>query len=320
MTAQSQAPRTWTAADNKRQMQVSDDAFIAKDLARFNHADNAMMHMPGGVEMDMPAHIADIIATYAAFPDIAPHNHNYKIVFGEGEWTFAVADVTGTNTGPVKGPAGAWVPPTGKKVAFELCTVARWIKRQMVEEYIWTDTFGMLRQLGFAGTPLVTDAPETLEMNPARPLSSAAGGSVNDNKRRMKESDDALNVRKLNAADLHFADGITVYGAGEKPMGADAYLQDTQRILAAFPDLRFHTDPYRVIVGEGDWTGTVARLTGTHTGLITSPEGMDLPTVPPTGKTINLNHYTIARWQNGEIAQLKVMFDFVGVLQQLGLG
>ena len=42
-----------TVEDNKRQMQVSDDAFIARDIARINHTDDAKMHMPWGVEMDM---------------------------------------------------------------------------------------------------------------------------------------------------------------------------------------------------------------------------------------------------------------------------
>ena len=41
MTPHSQRAPTSTVEDNKRQMQVSDDAFIARDIARFNHADDA---------------------------------------------------------------------------------------------------------------------------------------------------------------------------------------------------------------------------------------------------------------------------------------
>jgi hypothetical protein len=48
---------TWTVDDNKRQMQVSDDAYNAKDIARFNHHDDAEIHMAGGVDMDMDAHV-----------------------------------------------------------------------------------------------------------------------------------------------------------------------------------------------------------------------------------------------------------------------
>lgn len=33
--------------------------------SRFNHADDAKMHLPGGVEIDMAAHVANIIATLA---------------------------------------------------------------------------------------------------------------------------------------------------------------------------------------------------------------------------------------------------------------
>ena len=310
---------TWTVEDNKRQMQVSDDAFNAKDLARCNHADDAAIHMPGGVDLDMDAHMADAIAHYAAFPDIRVHNHDYKIVFGEGEWIIAVADVLGTNTGPLRDSGGAWLPPTLKTITFEVFTTAHWVNGLIVEEFIWYDTLHMMRQLRPAGTPVGLDLSHALEMTPLTPLHSGQSESPQENKQRMKAFHDAINARKLGRADLPFAPDAVVYGAADEPIGFDAYLADAERILAAFPDLRVHNDPYRVIVAEGDWTGTVSRMTGTHTGSLTSPARFGIPAVPATNKAFDLNYFTVARWQHGRIAQLKVIFDWVGVFQQLGL-
>ncbi len=78
MTTTGESRRVWTALDNKRQMQVSDDAYNARDIAHFNHHDNARMFYPT-YEIDMPAHIAEIVGYYAAFSDMETHNHEYKL-------------------------------------------------------------------------------------------------------------------------------------------------------------------------------------------------------------------------------------------------
>lgn len=77
----------WTVDENKREMQVSDDAFIARDLARFNHAPDVVVYYPGGVVMNLSAHLTDMRLTYSMFSDAKPHNHDYKVLFGDGDWT-----------------------------------------------------------------------------------------------------------------------------------------------------------------------------------------------------------------------------------------
>jgi len=193
--------KTWTVEDNLRQMQVSDDAYVARDFARFNHHPDAKMFMPGGVEMDMPAHVNDMLVGLAAFPDLRPHNHNYKIAFGEGEWTVAVEDATATNTGPVMGPRGQLVPPTGRKVNFEFATIAHWVDGLLVEEYIWADAPRQARQLGFLPSPVPAEPTVGLELGWTLPLSTRPGtDTVTDNKARMRQSDDALNAGNLDPA------------------------------------------------------------------------------------------------------------------------
>ncbi|MEN6443978.1 MAG: hypothetical protein WC391_07140 [Methanoregula sp.] len=53
MTTLNKLSRTWTSDDTKRPMQVSDEVFIAKEIARFNHGDDARMHQLGGIQVDM---------------------------------------------------------------------------------------------------------------------------------------------------------------------------------------------------------------------------------------------------------------------------
>ncbi|WP_432197519.1 ester cyclase [Streptomyces sp. bgisy027] len=315
------AGKIWSVEDNLRQMQVSDDAYNARDIARFNHRDDARMHMPGGVEMDMDAHVNDILAGLAAFPDLRPHNHDYKIAFGEGEWTFAVADVTATNTGPVMGPSGKFVPPTGKPVAFEMATAARWIEGRILEEYVWTDTPRMLRQLGLLPSPLPAEPTVGLALGSAIPLTARPGtDAVAENKARMKDSDDAWNAGELNAESLHFAPDILVYGLDEKPLGLDEYLGYVGLYRAAFPDLAIGNDPYVHIIGSGDWTVTIARSAGTHTGPLPLPDWVAPEPLPATGKRVDVPQYTAARWQDGKITHLKVMSDLFALAGQLGLG
>lgn len=48
-------------------MQVSDDAFITRDLARFNHAPDVVIYYPDGVLMNLLAHLTDMRLNYSMF-------------------------------------------------------------------------------------------------------------------------------------------------------------------------------------------------------------------------------------------------------------
>jgi hypothetical protein len=49
--------------------------------------------------------------------------------------------------GSMKGPDGKIVPPTNKKCEIEFCTVARWTNGEIVEEKLFYDLVGMLKQI-----------------------------------------------------------------------------------------------------------------------------------------------------------------------------
>jgi ketosteroid isomerase-like protein len=142
---------------------------------------------------------------------------------------------------------------------------------------------------------------------------------IAENKLLMKASDDAFNARILDGISLRYAANLIVQMVGEDPMDSDAYRRDVGWILTAFPDLRYGNDPYKLIIGEGDWTCSVAEVTGTNTGPLVELKRFGLPTLPPTDKAIRVDVCRVARWREGQIVQLEVFADFAGAARQLGL-
>jgi hypothetical protein len=69
-------------------------------------------------------------------------------LIAEGDYTCSVADFTGTFKGPMRGPNGKMIQPTNKKFHLEFCTVAYWKGMAIVEERLFYDQMGMLKQIG----------------------------------------------------------------------------------------------------------------------------------------------------------------------------
>lgn len=86
---------------------------------------------------------------FKSFPDNRVANRPYKIFFASGDWTCSVARFAGTMQGPMFGAKGVQIPPNGKSFEVDFCTVARWNdKGEIVEENLFYDVVGMMRQLG----------------------------------------------------------------------------------------------------------------------------------------------------------------------------
>jgi len=43
------------------------------------------------------------------------------------------------------------------------------------------------------------------------------------------------------------------------------------------------------------------------------------PEIPPTGKPFEVDFYTVAQWDNGQIVEENLMYDLVTFMKQLGL-
>ena len=109
-------------------MQTLDDAWNAQDLEIFRqrHKPDVVVRWPGQPEPThgIDDHSAEAIEFFKTFPDQHLDNRPYKVFFASGDWTCSIARFTGTMTGPMKGPDGKEIPPTGKSFEVDFCTVA----------------------------------------------------------------------------------------------------------------------------------------------------------------------------------------------------
>ncbi len=94
---------------------------------------------------------------------------------------------------------------------------------------------------------------------------------------------------------------------------ADLKEQYFDALVTAAPD-RSSRDV--VLIAEGDQVVEVARYTGTHTGTWRSPNGVE---IPATGKTVDFPFVGVFQVTEGKISSIRIHYDQVEVLTQLGL-
>ena len=71
-----------------------------------------------------------------------------------------------------------------------------------------------------------------------------------------------------------------------------------------------------VLYADGDHVVEEARYTGTHTGTWRSPNGAE---VPATGRKLDFPFVGIFRVGDGKISSIRIYYDQIEVLTQLGL-
>jgi steroid delta-isomerase-like uncharacterized protein len=116
---------------------------------------------------------------------------------------------------------------------------------------------------------------------------------------------------RLDVADEIIAEDIAFYGPnywGQPIRGLDAFKGFVSYLRSAFPDLHFTIEEEVV---AGDRIASRFMLYGTHEG-----EWMG---ITPTGKPIALPGVDLFRVSNGKIAEVRVYYDTLGLMQQLGV-
>ena len=138
--------------DNLQLMKTLDDAWNTQDWDTFSkrHAEHVHVYWPGQPEptKGIKSHKEEAIQFFKTFPDNHIENDPYMVLFAQGDWTCSIAKFTGTMKGPMKGLDGKTIPPTNKRFEIEFCTVAHWKNGQILEEKLFYDLVGMLRQIG----------------------------------------------------------------------------------------------------------------------------------------------------------------------------
>ncbi len=113
--------------------------------------------------------------------------------------------------------------------------------------------------------------------------------------------------------------GRTAAGEVRRPMpvGIDGVKRVFRSLRTAFPD-RAHV--VEDIFATGDRVVCRMTMRGTHQGVPEFPvEGGMLSTVPPTGKSYEIQHIHIFRMAEGKITEHWAARDDLGLMQQLGI-
>lgn len=119
---------------------------------------------------------------------------------------------------------------------------------------------------------------------------------------------ESLNDRDFDGFAETHADDVVLHDHDEELRGVEAAVEHEQAVFGAFPDMEYVVE---AVVAEGDMVAGRWRVTGTHEGAF---EG-----IPPTGETIDVPASGTFRIEDGEIAEVWLTYDRLGMLQQLGV-
>ena len=114
-----------------------------------SHAADVIVTWPDGHETQgIQKHIEDLKGLFVWGPDIKINVH--PIRFGSGSWTGVMGVMTGTFTGPMAGPDGTTIAPTGKRFAIGMATIGHWKNGKMDHEWLFWDNQEFMKQIGLA--------------------------------------------------------------------------------------------------------------------------------------------------------------------------
>ena len=127
-------------------------------------------------------------------------------------------------------------------------------------------------------------------------------------------------IQRWNATDrdgwaaLYTEDVVYEGPGGARISGlTDLKEQYFDALVTAAPDRR-SSDV--VLIAEGDHVVELARYVGTHTGTWRNPDGAE---IPATGKKIDFPFVGIFQVRDEKISSIRIYYDQVEVLTQLGL-
>jgi steroid delta-isomerase-like uncharacterized protein len=120
--------------------------------------------------------------------------------------------------------------------------------------------------------------------------------------------DEVLNQHDLDALTELVAEDFVEQNPppGQGP-GREGLRQFLAQMFEAFPDLRWRIEE---AVAEGDRVASWSTWEGTHRGTFFG--------VPPTGRTVAVEAWTIDHFRDGKMAESRIIMDVMGLMQQLG--
>lgn len=127
------------------------------------------------------------------------------------------------------------------------------------------------------------------------------------NEELFRRTVESLNERDFDGfAETHTGD-VVLHDHDETLRGVEAAVQQEQDLFDAFPNMEYTLEDVLV---EGDMLAGRWRVTGTHKG--------EFHGIPPTGEEVDIPASGICRVEDGKIAEVWLIYDRLGLLQQLG--
>ncbi|MEW6043764.1 MAG: ester cyclase [Thermoproteota archaeon] len=114
--------------------------------------------------------------------------------------------------------------------------------------------------------------------------------------------------------EIHAPDVLVVWPDGRRTVGIEQHDADIQAMFVYAPDTRVTSHP--IGFGSGQWTAATGVIEGTFTQPMPLPDG---GVIPPTGKSFKVTVATIARWEDGRIAEEHLFWDNAEIAKQMGL-
>ena len=141
--------------------------------------------------------------------------------------------------------------------------------------------------------------------------------TAEQNMELMQTLDDAWNGQDVDTFAQRHKPDVVVRWPGKPPtIGIDDHQTESIEFWTAFPDQHLDNMPYKTFFASGEWTCSIARFTGTMTGLMRGPDGKD---IPPTGKQVVFTGLDLDRIAGGRVVECWAHADELGLLQQLGV-
>lgn len=147
----------------------------------------------------------------------------------------------------------------------------------------------------------------TREELPRRALEATMTTATRINEELVRRGFDALNERDREAFVETHSKGVVLHDHDEEFHGVEAVTSHEWTIYDAFPDMRYTIED---TVAEDDTVASRWTVTGAHEGEF---EG-----IAPTGKEIEISASGTFRVEDGNITEVWLTTDRLGLLQQLG--
>ncbi|MER8047352.1 ester cyclase [Streptomyces sp. NPDC094032] len=146
--------------------------------------------------------------------------------------------------------------------------------------------------------------------------------SVQRNMQVFASGDRSWNARTDDFIMAHTPDCVVHQpGSHEPRVGRADHMADMEVFFKAFPDIEIGPvgddgrPRYQTQFGSGEWMAGISVMSGTHEGEL----NLFGRVVPPTGKKVEITLATIARFEDGKIAEEYLFYDMLLLAKDLGV-